>query len=64
VFEVHSILFAQPDRDVGMPEFDRGSVPTNISDSRVPFVHHSPCRCAEHLSRIADLEGRLSLVKC
>jgi hypothetical protein len=26
-------------------------------------VHHSPCRCAEHLSRIADLEGRLSLVK-
>jgi hypothetical protein len=46
-----------------MPEFDRGSLPPNISDSGVPSMHHSSCRCAEHLSRIANLEGRLSLVK-
>jgi hypothetical protein len=26
-------------------------------------MHKSPCRCVEHLSRIADLEGQLSLVK-
>jgi hypothetical protein len=32
-------------------------------DSRVPSGPHSPCRCAEHLSRIADLEDRLSLLK-
>jgi hypothetical protein len=63
LFEVYSILFVQPDRDVGTPEFDYGSLPTNISDFGVPYVHHSSCRCAEHLSRIADLEGRLSLVK-
>jgi hypothetical protein len=46
-----------------MPEFERGSLPTNISESGVPSEHHSSCRCTEHLSRIADLEGRLSLLK-
>jgi hypothetical protein len=35
----------------------------NIADSEVPSGHDSPGRCAEHLSRIADLEGRLSLLK-
>jgi hypothetical protein len=35
----------------------------NISSSEVPFAPHSPCRCAEHLSRISDLEGRLLLLK-
>jgi hypothetical protein len=35
----------------------------NIVDSKVPSGHDSPDRCAEHLSRIADLEGRLSLLK-
>jgi hypothetical protein len=29
-----------------------------------PFAPRSCCRCAEYLSRIADLEGRLSLMKC
>jgi hypothetical protein len=35
----------------------------NIADSEVPSGHDSPSRCTEHLSRIADLEGRLSLLK-
>jgi hypothetical protein len=35
----------------------------DIVDSEVPSGHDSPDRCAEHLSRIADLEGRLSLLK-
>jgi hypothetical protein len=56
-------LFIQPNYDDETLELDRGLPPTNISDSRVPSGPHSPCRCAEHLSRIADLEGRLSLLK-
>jgi hypothetical protein len=32
-------------------------------DSGVPSYPHSPCRYAEHLLRIADFEGRLSLLK-
>jgi hypothetical protein len=49
-----------------MPEIERGSLPMNIVGSRIPEVpsgHGSPDRCAEHLSRIADLEGRLSSLK-
>jgi hypothetical protein len=36
----------------------------NMSNSEIPSAPHSPCRCAEHLSRISDLKGRLSLLKC
>jgi hypothetical protein len=32
-------------------------------NSEIRAASRSPCRCAEHLSRIADLEGRLSLLK-
>jgi hypothetical protein len=46
-----------------MPEFECGSLPPNISNSGVPSRHRSYCRCTKHLSRIADLEGRLSLLK-
>jgi hypothetical protein len=56
-------LFLQPGCDVETPELERGLLPTNISDSGVPSDHHPSCRCTEHLSRIADLEGRLSLLK-
>jgi hypothetical protein len=63
VFEVYPNLFVQTDCDVETLEFERGSVPTNVSDSGVPSGHHHSCYCAEHLSRIADLEGRLSLLK-
>jgi hypothetical protein len=34
-----------------------------MSDSEIPSAPHFPCRCAEHLSRISDLEGRLLLLK-
>jgi hypothetical protein len=59
----YSILFVQPGCDVETPEFEHGLLPTDISDSDVPSGHCPSCRCVEHLSRIADLEGRLSLLK-
>jgi hypothetical protein len=59
----YSILFVQPDCDVKTLEFKHGSLPTDISDSDVPSGHYPSCRCAENLSRIADLEGRLSVLK-
>jgi hypothetical protein len=31
--------------------------------SVIPSPPRSPCRCTEYLSRISDLEGRLSLMK-
>jgi hypothetical protein len=42
---------------------DRDSPPANMSNSGVSSPPHSPCQCAEYLSRISDLEGRLSLLK-
>jgi hypothetical protein len=33
-------------------------------DSEIRAASRSPCRCVEHLSRFANLEGRLSLLKC
>jgi hypothetical protein len=66
MFEVIFFFLVQPNCEVGMPEIERGSLPMNIVGSRIPEVpsgHGSPDRCAEHLSRIADLEGRLSSLK-
>jgi hypothetical protein len=44
---------------------DRGceSPPADAFHSTIPSPPHSPCRCIEYLSRISDLEGRLSLIK-
>jgi hypothetical protein len=42
---------------------DLSMLAIDISDSDVPSVPYPSCRCVEHLSRIADLEGRLSLLK-
>jgi hypothetical protein len=56
-------LFFQPDYDGETLKLDRSSPAANISYSGVPSSSHSPCHCAEHLSRITDLEGRLSLLK-
>jgi hypothetical protein len=42
---------------------DRDLPPANVFNSGVPSPPRSPCRCAEYLSRILDLEGRLSLMK-
>jgi hypothetical protein len=59
----YSIIFVQPDYDVETLEFERGSLPTDMSDSDVPSGHYPSCHCAEHLLWIANLEGRLSLLK-
>jgi hypothetical protein len=49
-------MFVQPGYDFKTREFERGSLPTDISDSDVPSSHYPSCRCA-------DLEGQLSLLK-
>jgi hypothetical protein len=41
----------------------RDLLPADAFHSRVPSPPRSPCRCTEYLSRISDLEGRLSLMK-
>jgi hypothetical protein len=38
--------------------------PANMSTSGAQSPPRSSCQCAEYLSRISDLEGRLALVKC
>jgi hypothetical protein len=53
----------QPRYVGGSLNFDRSSPPANMSNSVIPSAPHYPCRCAKHLSRISDLEGRLSLLK-
>jgi hypothetical protein len=50
----------QPVHIGGPPNCDRGSSPAAVFDSGAP---RSSCQCAEYLSRISDLEGRLSLMK-
>jgi hypothetical protein len=40
-----------------------GSPPADAFHSVIPSTPRSPCRCVEYLSRILDLEGRLSLMK-
>jgi hypothetical protein len=35
-----------------------------MPDSEIRAASCSPCRCVEHLLRIADLEGQLSLLNC
>jgi hypothetical protein len=42
----------------------RGSPPVDALRTATPSAPRSSCRCAEYLSRILDLEGRLSLMKC
>jgi hypothetical protein len=54
----------QPARAGGSPNRDRGSSPANAFDSSAPLPPRSSCQCTEYMSRIADLEGRLSLTKC
>jgi hypothetical protein len=66
VFEFIFFFLVQADVEVDMPEIEHGSLPINAAGSRIPRVSsepNSPDRCAEHLSRIADLEGRLLSLK-
>jgi hypothetical protein len=51
----------QPVHIDGSPNYDRGSLPASVLDSGAP---RSSCWCTEYLSRISDLEGCLSLMKC
>jgi hypothetical protein len=61
-FSFHSFAF-QPVYAGGSLNRDCDSSPANVSNSGVSSPPRSPCRCAEYLSRISDLEGRLSLLK-
>jgi hypothetical protein len=47
----------------GLPNRHHGSPPANVIDSGAPSPPHSSCRCTEYMSRISDLEGRLTLMK-
>jgi hypothetical protein len=47
----------------GSSGHDRASSPTNIFDFGASSPPHPSCQCSEHLLRISDLEGRLSLMK-
>jgi hypothetical protein len=67
-FVLEFVLFSlvQPNIDVEICEIDCGLLPVDIASSHAPSVPSEPksfdC-CAEHLSRIADLEGRVSILK-
>jgi hypothetical protein len=47
----------------GSPNHGHDSPSANMFDSGAPLPPRSSCRCTEYLSRISDLEGRLSLMK-
>jgi hypothetical protein len=47
----------------GSLNHDRDLPPADVFNSGVSSPPHSPCQCAEYLSRISDLEGRFSLLK-
>jgi hypothetical protein len=60
IFVCFFLLNFQPTHTGGSSSYDRDLLPTTELGSDAPF---SSCRCAEYLSRISDLEGRLSLMK-
>jgi hypothetical protein len=47
----------------GLPDHGRVLPPGDMFDSGAPSPPCSSCRCPKYLSRIADLEGRLLLMK-
>jgi hypothetical protein len=66
VFDVIFFFLVQLDCEIEMPEIAHGPLPMNIVGSQiseVPSGYDSPDCCAEHLSRIADLEGQLLSLK-
>jgi hypothetical protein len=60
IFVCFFLLDFQPAHTGGSPGYDRGLSLAAELGSNVLF---SSCRCAEHLSRISDREGCLSLMK-
>jgi hypothetical protein len=53
----------QPVHAGGSPNHGRELPPTKMFDFDAPSPPRSSCQCTEYLSRILDLEGRLSLMK-
>jgi hypothetical protein len=47
----------------GSPDCGQESPPADMFDFGASLPPRSSCQCAEYLSRILDLEGRLSLMK-
>jgi hypothetical protein len=44
--------------------YDRAPSPDDIFASEISLPPRPPCRCEEYSSRVADLESRLSFIKC
>jgi hypothetical protein len=65
VSELFSSCLLSFQRECTGGPMDRGceSPPADTCHSAIPSPPGSPCRCTEYLSRISDLEGRLSLMK-
>jgi hypothetical protein len=57
------IYFFQRDCAGGSTNLGCGSPLVDASRAVTPPAPRSSCRCTEYLSRIADLKGRLSLMK-
>jgi hypothetical protein len=64
IFVFFFLLGFQPVHAGGSSGHDRAPSPVDMFDSGTASPPRSSCRCKEYLLRIADLEGRLSLMKC
>jgi hypothetical protein len=64
MFVFFFLLGFQPVHAGGSSGHDRAPSPINMFDSGTALPPCSSCRCKEYSLRIADLEGRLSLMKC
>jgi hypothetical protein len=64
--ELFSLFFFafQPKCAGGLMDRGYNSPPADAFHSAIPSSPCSSCRCTEYLSRILDLKGRLSLMKC
>jgi hypothetical protein len=58
-----SFLYLQCECSGGSLDHGRRSPPVDVPHTMTSSVPLSCCQCVEYLSRIADLEGRLSLMK-
>jgi hypothetical protein len=65
VSELFSLFFFAFQLECAGGSMDRGynSPSADAFHSAIPSSPRYPCRCTEYLSRISDLEGRLSLMK-
>jgi hypothetical protein len=66
VSEMLSFSFVgfQPVHTGGSPGRGRDSPLADMFDSSAPLPPRSSCRCNEYSSRMSNLEGHLSLMKC